>query len=133
MPSSPFRATRGLLAAALMTLAISAGAGAASAQTPAAPAEQPLTAEARARYVGDYEMQTPEGPYVIRIYVEAEKLMAAPGDSDPSRLMYQGGETFRPEMAPDATVVFTVVDGKATKFVYNPPNGDASVEAVRKK
>lgn len=137
MASSPFRATRGLFAAALMTLAIGAGAGAATAQTPAAPetkpAEQPLTPEARARYVGDYELQTPDGPFPIRIYVEAEKLMAAPGDDDPSRLMYQGGDTFRPEMAPDATVVFTVVDGKATKFVYNPPNGDASMEAVRKK
>jgi hypothetical protein len=135
MPSSPFRAIRGLFAAALMTLAI--GAGTASAQAPAAPeakpAEQTLAPEARARYVGDYEMQTPDGPYVIRIYVEAEKLMAAPGDSDPSRLLYQGSDTFRPEAAPDATVVFTVVDGKATKFVYNPPNGQASVEAVRKK
>lgn len=137
MASSPFRATRGLLAAALMTLAIGAGASTARAQAPAtAPAsgaEQPLTPEARARYVGDYEVQTPDGPYPVRVYVEAEKLMAAPGDDEPSRLIYQGRDTFRPEMAPDATVVFTVVDGKATRFVYNPPNGDPSMEAVRKK
>lgn len=137
MPSSPFRTTRGLLAAALMTLAIGAGARTAGAQAPAAPAakpaEQPLTPEARARYVGDYEIPTPDGPYAIRVYVEAEKLMAAPADGEPSRLMYQGGDTFRPEMAPDATVVFTVVDGKATKFLYTPPNADQGMEAVRKK
>lgn len=134
MPSNPLRLLRGLAAAALMTLAIVAGASAASAQAPATkPAEQPLTPEARARYVGEYEIQTPEGPYPIRVYVEAEKLMAVPGDSEPSRLVYQGGDTFRPEMAMDATVVFTVVDGKATKFVYRPPNGGEAMEAVRKK
>jgi hypothetical protein len=135
MPSSPFRVTRRLTAAALMALAIGA-AGTANAQTAAAPAakqaEQPLSAEARARYVGDYVVQTPDGDMPIHVYVEAEKLMARPGDDDASRLIYQGGDTFRPEMAPEATVVFTVVDGKATKFLYTPPEGNGGIEAVRK-
>ena len=133
MPSSPFRVTRRLTAAALMAFAIGA-VGTANAQTAAAPApaEQPLSVEARARYVGDYVVQTPDGDMPVHVYVEAEKLMARPGDDDASRLLYQGGDTFRPEMAPEATIVFTVVEGKATKFLYTPPEGNGGIEAVRK-
>ena len=97
----------------------------------ATPAEQPHPAAQRDRYVGEYLVPGPDGEMSIRIYVEGEKLMGAPGDNEPSRLLYQGGDTFRPELAMDATIVFTIVDGKATKFVYNPPDGSGGVEAVR--
>jgi hypothetical protein len=142
MPSHPHRSSRRYVVAALMALAIAAAASAAGAQTPApapapqatpASAEKPLPPEQRDRYLGTYEVPGPDGTMSIRIYVEGNKLMGAPGDDEPSALIYQGGDTFRPQMAMDATIVFTVVDGRATKFTYNPPDGSGGIEATRKQ
>ena len=134
--TSPIGTTRGLAVAVVAALALVAGTGTARAQTPtpteARPAEQPLSAEARAIYLGDYEVQDADGPMTVRVYVEGDKLMARPAEDEPSRLLFQGNHSFKPEMAPEALLVFTVVEGKATRFVYTTPDGGGA-EGVRKK
>jgi hypothetical protein len=134
--TSPLGTTRSLAVAVAAALALAAGTGTAHAQTPtpteARPAEQPLSAAARAAYVGEYEVKDMDAPMTVRVYVEDDKLMARPGDDEPSRLLFQGNHSFKPEMAPEALLVFTVVDGKATRFVYTTPDGGGA-EGVRKK
>ena len=110
----------------------------ATAQTPAAaPAaaqgdvkDLPLGAAERQRYVGRYTVTTPEGTMVLRVYEEGEKLMGVPeGDPEPSRLLYQGDHTFRPEMNVAMKIVFTVADDRATKFTLTREG--MTMEAIR--
>lgn len=138
MSPRPLRFARLAPYAAALALALVAPV-AAAAQTPAAaPAgaqgdvkDLPLTATERQRYVGRYTIATPDGSMVLRIYEEAGVLKGVPeGDDDgPSRLLYQGNHTFRPEANLSMALVFTVADDRATKFTL--AREGATMEGVR--
>ena len=101
-----------------------------SAQAPAQPApaatsevkDLPLTSAERQKYLGSYTIAIPDGSrLVLRIYEEDGKLMGKPeGDDDePSRILYQGDHTFRPEANTAMLVSFTVVGDRATKLTVS--------------
>lgn len=123
-------ASRRTLFAALFGFAALAGAGSASAQTtpapaPAAPAPAPLTAEERARYIGNYDVELDGNRDVLVIYEENGNLIAQPpGMSRPSQLNRKEGHVFEPVVAPGATFTFKVdAQGKVTGFALVMPDG----------
>jgi len=121
---------RMILGAALLT-PFAATADAQQAAAPAAAAPVALTAEQRAQYVGIYEAPTDNGPLRIHIYEEGERLMGRPDGDDPSALVPAGEHRFRPEMANDAVVTFTIENGRATRFAIVFPDERGTVVAVR--
>lgn len=125
------RVGRTLFGAALLLTAASAAA-AQQPQTPQATAQPPaLTQEQRALYVGVYETATPDGPMRIHIYEEGERLMGRPDGDDPSPLLPAGEHRFRPEMAYDALVTFTIENGRASRFTIVFPDERGTMTAVR--
>jgi hypothetical protein len=90
----------------------------------------PLSPEERQRYAGSYTISAPDGGrLVVRIYEEGGVLKGQPEGDEPSRLLYQGDHTFRPELNPAMVVVFTVADNRATRFVLY--NQGMTMEGVR--
>jgi len=102
----------------------------ASAPSTAAPAvrDLPLGAAERERYVGLYSVSAPGAgqlPRTVRVYDGGAGLMAQVDRNDPTRLLYQGNDTFRPEQAPAFLVAFTVAGGRATRVSMRSPGGGA--------
>jgi CubicO group peptidase (beta-lactamase class C family) len=95
----------------------------------AEPMDQPLTAAAAARYVGDYQL----GPFRLEVRWNNGRLVAGPpGFPLPARLVWQGGDRFlaRPVYAfgfygAEATVRFTGGEGggTASTLTLNHPLG----------
>lgn len=111
---------------------------AASAQTapppaPSAEATVTLTAEERARYVGVYEVETPEGTMAIHIFEEGDQLMGRPENEDePSVLTPLGEHRFRPVMAREALIRFSVEDDQAINFSIAFPDERGTMMAFRR-
>ena len=97
------------------------------AQTP--PKDLPLTAEERARYVGDYDQTRPDGSRRrIRIVEENGSLMFRIDSTRSARLMSQGGNTFVVAQPVGGRIIVDVIDGRVTGFVTA---GGRPLEAVR--
>jgi len=88
------------------------------------------TAEERQRFVGLYAVTDGKGgkPSAFRVYDEGGSLMGQMRTNDPTRLMYQGGNLFRPEASPEFRIAFIIENGRATKVTIVSPdvtmNGD---------
>ena len=122
---------RRMILGAAMLIPFAATAGAQQVPAPAAAAPVALTAEQRAQYVGVYEAPTDNGALRIHIYEQGERLMGRPDGDDPSPLVPAGEHRFRPEMANDAVVTFTVENGRATSFAIVFPDERGTIVAVR--
>ncbi|HEX8829716.1 MAG TPA: nuclear transport factor 2 family protein, partial [Longimicrobium sp.] len=124
LPIAPF---------ALAVALLAGGAAAAHAQSaPAAAQDLPLTAAERQHYVGTYRLTMPaqgQQPVSLRVYDGGAGLMGQIGGNQPTRLLYQGGDAFRPQAAPDGLVTFTVLNGRATRLAVRMPDG--VMEGVR--
>ena len=111
--------------------------GALNAQEPAAPAaapvsriaDLPLTAEQRQVYVGSYNVVTPEGQMIFRVFEENGLLKGEPQGEEAIRIYNQGAHVFNPQGMPDFTITFAVVDGRATKLTAR--RGDMVLEGTR--
>jgi hypothetical protein len=129
------------LAAALALAAVLPSVARAQAESgqPTATAPQPAlkdrrleTAE-RKLYVGDYTLTMPDGETMpFRIWEVGESLMAQPGDDEPSRLMYQGDQVFRPEKQTAIAVTFVIEGEKAVRFTAKRDDRDGVIQGVRK-
>jgi len=116
------------LASAVALLAagpIAAHGQAGPAPAPAASARDlPLTAAGRQRFVGLYSVTAPgQRPASLRVYEADGMLMGQMNGNAPTRLLFQGGDSFRPEQAPAFLVTFTMVDGRATRVSMRSPEG----------
>ena len=82
-------------------------AAAASAQTAPAPLDLPTDPATRTRVVGLYSLTPPSGPTLsLRVAEEGDGLVAALNRNGPTRLLFQGGLSFRPEDAPVVLITF---------------------------
>jgi len=88
-------------------------------------ADQPLGAEERARYVGTYDL----GRIRFRVFEQDGHLMAEPTGQRVVRLVYQGGDAFRPDLPADILIEFRVEGGRATSLTLH--QGGQVVEAPR--
>lgn len=129
-----YRLSRPLLALSLVFGAASvASAQDASAPAPTAEATVTLTADERAVYVGVYEVTTPEGTLAIHIFEEGEQLMGRPENEDePSPLTPLGEHRFRPVMAQEALLRFTVENDRAINFAIDFPDERGTMLAFRR-
>jgi hypothetical protein len=91
----------------------------------------PLAAEERRPFAGLYAMTTGAGlpPSAFCVYEEGGSLMGQLRTNDPTRLMYQGGNAFRPSASPEFKIVFTVSGGRATQVAIVSP--DVTMNGVR--
>lgn len=133
MRSTSARLARPLLLAALL----SSGATVAWAQEgPAAGSETAAIAldqEERARYVGVYEAETPDGILLIHVYEGDDRLMARPDHEDePSGLIPLGEHRFRPVMASEAVITFALENGRASQFTIVFPDERGALTAHRR-
>jgi len=94
---------------------------------PAPVKDLPLTAADIARYVGTYDL-APAVPLKVRVFADGLNLMTEATGQSAFRVRYQGEHTF---VAPDEGIRlgFTVVDGKATRFMLY--QGGAAITANR--
>ncbi len=133
MQSLPHRIARPLLALGLLVGA----AGVTTAQQAPAPAtaEQTvtLTAGERERYVGVYELETPEGVMAINVFVDGENLMGQPQSADdPSILTPLGEHRFRPVLEPAAIIRFTLENDRAINMAIEFSDERGTMMAFRK-
>jgi len=100
------------------------------APTPAGPPKDlPLTADDRARYVGDYAVTRPNGTKSsFKVFEENGQLMAQPEGPRAAKMMSQGNGVFVVQGA--GRVAFDVANGKATGFQLG--GGSRALEGVRK-
>ena len=99
----------------------------AAAQTP--PKDLPLTAEERARYVGEYDQTRPDGTRRrVRVVEENGSLMFRIDSTRAARLLSQGSNVFAIAPPIGGRIAFDVVNGRATGFVTF---GGRPLEAVR--
>lgn len=89
------------------------------AQSPA----PPLRTADQAVYVGHYTLTDSAGaaPTPLRVYEEHGVLLGQLRTNTPSRLVYLGGDTFRPADAPDFRLVFTASRGRASAVTVTGP------------
>lgn len=86
----------------------------------------PLSAARRRPYLGVYSIQTPDPPapaLTLRVFERRDTLMGSIGDNDPTRLLYQGDDVFRPAQAPAFVLTFTLRDGRAAGLSIDSPDG----------
>ena len=127
-----------VLSLLLLPLLFVAGPRAAHAQggaaAPSAILDLPVTATERARVVGTYTM-TMTGqdlpPMTLRIFEQAGVLMGAVNDNDPTRMLSQGDDVFRPEAAPVFELAFQVRGARADRIAINSPDGPAVGVRIR--
>ena len=133
MQSLSHRVARPLLALGLLTGA----AGMSFAQEAPAPAEAQatvtLTAAERERYVGVYELESPDGVLAIHVFVDGENLMGRPENADePSVLTPLGEHRFRPVLEPTAVVRFTLEGDRAINMAIEFADERGTMLAFRK-
>ncbi len=84
--------------------------------------EQPLPAEQRERYVGDYAYGArADQRFSIVVLDKQERLGIKRGSDFPRALFHLGNNTFHPAGAPDVAIAFTVQNGKATGVSITTP------------
>jgi hypothetical protein len=133
MQSSALRLVRPLIAVSLLLGAATAAEAQNAPAAPSADATVTLTPAERARYVGVYEMETPEGTMAIHIYEEGEKLMGRPEHEDePSVLTPLGEHRFRPVLMAEAVIRFTIENDRALNFAIDFPDERGTVLAFRR-
>jgi CubicO group peptidase (beta-lactamase class C family) len=95
----------------------------------APPKDLALTADERARYVGDYDQTRPDGTKRrIRILDQNGSLMFQLDSARTARLMNQGANVFVVAQPIGGRLTFDVVDGRATGFFTS---GGRPLEAVK--
>jgi CubicO group peptidase (beta-lactamase class C family) len=77
----------------------------------------PLSAAERKRYVGVYALALPDGTKDFTVAEQGDQLTGQLAGQDASPLLHFGKHTFGVSFDPTVRVVFTVVGGRATKFV----------------
>jgi hypothetical protein len=99
-------------------------------------ADLPLTAAQRQAFVGVYSVILGGEEMFFRIIEENGVLRgrawrpgAEPENQESRRLLYQGGNVFRPEGMPDFTLTFVLEGARATRFTVRRPDG--VMEGVR--
>lgn len=127
------------LAAALALAAVAPSVSFAQQEQPTAAAAEPalkdrrMEAAERQRFIGEYTLTMPDGESVpFKIWEEQEKLIGQPGDDEPSRLLYQGDNVFRPEKNTAIVVTFVVEGEKAVRFTAKRGDDPAEIRGVRK-
>ena len=118
-----------LLLLALSSIAVTRIARAQGA-TAAPPVVQnlPTSADERARVVGTYTMTMTEEdrpPMTLRVYESEGVLVGAINDNDPTQMLHQGGDVYRPEAAPVFELTFQVDGAHATRIMIDSPDGPA--------
>ena len=89
----------------------------------------PLTADDRARYVGEYLVTRPNGTKsTFKVFEENSQLMAQPEGQRAAKMMSQGNDVFIVQGA--GRVAFDVTGGKATGFQLG--GGSRALEGVRR-
>jgi hypothetical protein len=86
----------------------------------------PLAAEEREGFVGLYSVTTADAekpPLSLRIFEQEDRLMGALNGNDPTRMLYQGNNVFRPEAAVVFVLTFTVEGERATRLSIMSPDG----------
>jgi len=86
----------------------------------------PLAPEERERFVGLYSVTAADAekpPLSLRLFVQEDRLMGALNGNDPTRMLYQGNNVFRPEAAVVFVLTFTVEDNRATRLSIMSPDG----------
>jgi hypothetical protein len=106
----------------------SAQAPVASPAAPAAPAvskDLPLTAAERQPYIGTYDVTLPGGMRTSFIISEKDGVLTgSPGNQDEvRRLVYQGDHVFFVEGVPSFVLIFTLENGRATRFSVRKDDG----------
>lgn len=96
---------------------------------PAAPAEQPLPQEERARYVGTYDL-APAVPMQITIFEQGERLMAQGEGQGAIPLRYQGGTRFDGPPGSDIRLEFIIEDGRAVAFTLLQGGGEMRARRI---
>ncbi len=61
----------------------------------------------------------------LHVYEEGGVLLGAINDNDPTRMLYQGGDVYRPEAAPVFELTFQVNGAHATRIAIDSPDGPA--------
>jgi CubicO group peptidase (beta-lactamase class C family) len=75
-----------------------------------------LTAEQRIRYLGTYDL----GRLRFRVFEQDGEVMAEPTGQRVVRLVYQGNDSFRPDITgADIFIEFEVLDGRATSMTLH--------------
>jgi hypothetical protein len=85
----------------------------------------PLSAVERRRFIGVYAVtSSPTKPAMpLRVFERGDTLMGQLRNNDPTRLLYQGDNVFRPSASRDFTIEFTMAGGKATQLSIVSPDG----------
>jgi Domain of unknown function (DUF4440) len=84
----------------------------------AAVKDLPLSAAERQRFIGVYAVTpSPAKPTMpLRVFERGDTLMGQLRNNDPTRLIYQGDNVFRPSASRNFTIEFTIAGGKATQL-----------------
>jgi len=95
------------------------------------PAPRASVTEAQlATYVGDYTLALPNGPLVVHITREGDKLFAR-GEGQPAfELIPRGNHVFGAEFDPALRVTFSVANDRATKLILH--QGGVDIEGQRR-
>ena len=86
----------------------------------------PLGADLARRFDGDYEVAplgSPGSTLRFSFFVSDGALMGRIDGNDATRMLYQGGAIFRPEVAPAFVVEFAGGDERATRVSIDGPDG----------
>jgi hypothetical protein len=133
MFAHPIRIVRPLVAAALLSTAASVASAQQAPTQSTTPTDVTLGQEERARYVGVYETETPEGVMKIHIFEDGERLMGRPeNETEPSPLTPLGDHRFRPELATELVLTFTVENNRASHFALTFPDDRGTLMAYRR-
>ncbi len=100
-----------------------------AASAPTAIKDLPMAAEERQRFIGRYTVAaagSTRPAMSLRVFEEKGTLAGQIDGNAPTRLLYQGGNVFRPEQAPAFVVTFTVDGGQATRVSMVSPEGALS-------
>ena len=90
----------------------------------------PLAAGERAKYVGVYALQLPNGPEDFTIAQSDSGLTAQLAGQAAIALQYLGSDTFGASFDPNLRIVFTLENGRATKLTLK--QGGRSFDGARK-
>jgi CubicO group peptidase (beta-lactamase class C family) len=79
----------------------------------------------RQPFVGSYSVTAApdKPPMPLRVFVRGDTLMGQLRNNDPTRLIYQGDNIFRPAAAPEFSITFTVEHGEAMQLSIVSPDG----------
>jgi len=87
------------------------------------PAEVPLAAAHRGRYVGVYALELPSGPRDFTVAIEGDHLTGQLAGQQALPMLHFGNHVFGVEFDPNLRLVFTVEGDKASKLTLHQGGG----------